>query len=72
MSLCCPDLISQEKLIGQVELDSAVITPNGDGIHDGCEDVSGRTVAPGSYVYRISLGTDAGNDERMSTIAVAY
>ena len=112
-----PDLISQEKLIGQVKLDSDVITPNGDGIHDwldvrfivykasrvapvlhiydlagrrvavrtgsedagqwqllwdGQEDVSGRTVAPGSYVYRISLGTDAGNDERMGTIAVAY
>jgi len=112
-----PDLISQEKLIGQVKLDSDVITPNGDGIHDwldvrfivykasrvapvlqiydlagrrvavrtgfedagqwqllwdGQEDVSGRTVAPGSYVYRILLGTDAGNDERMGIIAVAY
>ena len=112
-----PDLIGREKLIGQVELASAVITPNGDGIHDvldvrfivykasrvapviqiydlagrrvavrtgsedagqwqllwdGHEDVYGRTVAPGSYVYRISLGTDAGNDERMGTIAVAY
>ena len=112
-----PDLIGREKLIGQVELASAVITPNGDGIHDvldvrfivykasrvapvlqiydlagrriavrigaeeagrwqmrwdGREDASGRTVAPGSYVYRISLGTDAGDDKRTGTIAVAY
>ena len=29
-----PNLIGQEKLIGEVELATAVITPNGDGIHD--------------------------------------
>jgi len=112
-----PNLIGQEKLIGEVELATAVITPNGDGIHDelevrfivykasrvepvlqiydlagrriaartgtqeagqwrldwdGRSDDSGQTAAPGSYVYEISLGTDAGDDKRTGTIAVAY
>jgi len=112
-----PNLIGQEKLIGEVELATAVITPNGDGIHDelevrfivykasrvepvlqiydlagrriaartgtqeagqwrldwdGRSDDSGQTAAPGSYIYEISLGTDAGDDKRTGTIAVAY
>ncbi|MEE2628513.1 MAG: gliding motility-associated C-terminal domain-containing protein [Candidatus Latescibacterota bacterium] len=112
-----PDLIGQEKLIGEVKLATAVITPNGDGIHDeldvrfivykasrvepvlqiydlagrciaartgteeagqwrlhwdGRSDDSGQTAAPGSYIYEISLGTDAGDDKRTGTIAVAY
>ncbi len=112
-----PNLVGQSELIGQVQIASPVITPNGDGVHDafdvrfivykasqvepllqifdlagrrvaertgtseggqwqlvwdGRSDVSGGVVAPGSYVYRISLGTDAGDDERMGTIAVAY
>ncbi len=112
-----PNLVGQEELIGDVELASAVITPNGDGVHDaldlrfvvykasrvepvlhifdlagrrlaaragvseagqwqlrwdGRSDASGGIVAPGSYVYRISLGTDAGDDERTGTIAVVY
>ncbi|MGB1893523.1 MAG: gliding motility-associated C-terminal domain-containing protein [Candidatus Latescibacterota bacterium] len=112
-----PNLIGQEKLIGEVELATAVITPNGDGIHDeldvrfivykasrvepvlqiydlagrriaartgtqeagqwrldwdGRSDDSGQTAAPGSYIYEISLGTDAGDDKRTGIIAVAY
>ena len=112
-----PNLIGQEKLIGEVEVATAVITPNGDGIHDeldvrfivykasrvepvlqiydlagrriaartgtqeagqwrlhwdGRSDDSGQTAAPGSYIYEISLGTDAGDDKRTGTIAVAY
>ena len=112
-----PNLIGQEKLIGEVEVATAVITPNGDGIHDelgvrfivykasrvepvlqiydlagrriaartgteeggqwrlywdGRSDDSGQTAAPGSYVYEISLGTDAGDDKRTGIIAVAY
>ena len=112
-----PNLIGQEKLIGEVELATAVITPNGDGIHDeldvrfivykasrvepvlqiydlagrpiaarigteeggqwrldwdGRSDDSGQTAAPGSYVYEISLGTDARDDKRTGIIAVAY
>ena len=112
-----PNLIGQEKLIGEVEIATAVITPNGDGIHDeldvrfivykasrvepvlqiydlagrpiaarigteeggqwrldwdGRSDDSGQTAAPGSYIYEISLGTDAGDDKRTGIIAVAY
>ena len=38
---------------------------------DGRDD-SGSLVPPGIYLYRISLDTDAGKEEKVSTLSVVY
>lgn len=43
----------------------------GDPTWDGLDD-SGARVSPGIYLYRISLDTDKGKEEKVGTISVAY
>ena len=42
-----------------------------DPVWDGL-DAGGDLVAPGIYLYRISLDTDEGAQEKLGTISVAY
>ena len=38
---------------------------------DGCDE-AGHTVPPGSYLYRIAVDSDGGEEARVGHVAVAY
>ena len=63
------------RLVRELERQSVIRGLYGEGVNDNTwdgRDDTGNLVAPGLYLYQISLDTDEGTEKKLGTIAVAY